>query len=218
MNSRRRREVFHKRSINKREDEITGHAIAVMSDFLYNNLMRRLPLPSRFFTMISPYIAARWLEIEPHRHRGESHGQHQSSFGGASRACRIAPRRRRRFQVACRAERGGADRRHEPRAHRARRLPVLGDVPGRSRHRCGLTRALRLARRCHHGPNCFRRVRDRPKGTAAVRRDAERAGSWTACDRGGRIERIFPTQREAIHFALFETGTRCAAVSLTPGL
>ena len=43
-------------------------------------------------------------------------------------------------------------------------------------------------------------------------------GSWTACDRQGRIERIFPTQREAIHFALFETGTRCAAVSLTPGL
>ena len=41
-------------------------------------------------------------------------------------------------------------------------------------------------------------------------------GSWTACDKQGRIERIFPTQREAIHFALFETGTRCASVSLTP--
>ena len=41
-------------------------------------------------------------------------------------------------------------------------------------------------------------------------------GSWTACDSAARIERVFPTQREAIHFALFETGTRCAAVSLTP--
>jgi hypothetical protein len=41
-------------------------------------------------------------------------------------------------------------------------------------------------------------------------------GRWSACESEGRIVRTFATQREAIHFALFETGTRCAAVSLTP--
>src|ERR1700688_5049497 len=139
MNSSRSREVLHKKSINKRQGEITDRAITVISEFLYDNLMRKSPLPSRFFTMTSPYIAARWLEIEPYGHRGESHGQHQSSFGEASRAYRIAPRQHRRCQAAYCAERGSTDRRHEPRADRARRLPVLGDVPGRSRHRCGIT-------------------------------------------------------------------------------
>jgi hypothetical protein len=41
-------------------------------------------------------------------------------------------------------------------------------------------------------------------------------GDWCACRQGEGIEHAFATQREAIHFALYETGTRCAAVSLTP--
>jgi hypothetical protein len=47
-----------------------------------------------------------------------------------------------------------------------------------------------------------------------IKQSAE--GRWCVCDREGHIECVFPTQREAIHFALFESGTRCAAVSLTP--
>jgi hypothetical protein len=41
-------------------------------------------------------------------------------------------------------------------------------------------------------------------------------GNWCTCERNGGIEHVFTTQREAIHFALYETGARCAAVSLTP--
>jgi streptogramin lyase len=41
-------------------------------------------------------------------------------------------------------------------------------------------------------------------------------GGWTVRETHSSIERVFPTQREAIHFALFEAGTRHAAVSLTP--
>jgi hypothetical protein len=47
-----------------------------------------------------------------------------------------------------------------------------------------------------------------------IRQDEQ--GGWCVCDPDGCVERCFPTQREAIHFALYETGTRCAAVSLTP--
>lgn len=42
-------------------------------------------------------------------------------------------------------------------------------------------------------------------------------GGWSARERHGLIERVFPTRREAIHFALFQTGTPRAAVSLMPG-
>ncbi|HEX3500926.1 MAG TPA: hypothetical protein VHT04_16530 [Stellaceae bacterium] len=41
-------------------------------------------------------------------------------------------------------------------------------------------------------------------------------GDWCTRDRQGQILRVFATQREAIHFALFETGTDRAAVLLTP--
>jgi hypothetical protein len=42
-------------------------------------------------------------------------------------------------------------------------------------------------------------------------------GGWLARDRERHIARTFATRREAIHFALFETGARRAAVLLTPG-
>ena len=41
-------------------------------------------------------------------------------------------------------------------------------------------------------------------------------GDWCACDEADHVVRVCPTLRDAIHFALYETGTRCAAVSLTP--
>jgi len=37
-------------------------------------------------------------------------------------------------------------------------------------------------------------------------------GQWVAREHGGLIEGVFHTQREAIRFALFETGSRSAAV------
>jgi hypothetical protein len=37
-------------------------------------------------------------------------------------------------------------------------------------------------------------------------------GKWVARERRGLIEGVFFTQREAIRFALFETGSRAAAV------
>jgi len=39
-------------------------------------------------------------------------------------------------------------------------------------------------------------------------------GQWVARERGGAIEGVFLSQREAIRFALFETGSRSAAVIL----
>ena len=41
-------------------------------------------------------------------------------------------------------------------------------------------------------------------------------GRWSAADKHGVILRVFATRREAIHFALFEAGTRRAAVLLAP--
>jgi hypothetical protein len=42
------------------------------------------------------------------------------------------------------------------------------------------------------------------------------AGDWIARDRRGAIVRVFPTQKAAVHFALFELGDRPASALLTP--
>ena len=42
------------------------------------------------------------------------------------------------------------------------------------------------------------------------------AGDWIARERRGAIVRVFPTQKAAVHFALFELGDRPAAALLTP--
>jgi hypothetical protein len=42
------------------------------------------------------------------------------------------------------------------------------------------------------------------------------AGDWVARERRGTIVRAFPTQKAALHFALFELGNRPAAALLTP--
>ena len=42
------------------------------------------------------------------------------------------------------------------------------------------------------------------------------AGDWFAHERCGAIARVFPTQRAAVHFALFEVGDRPATALLTP--
>jgi hypothetical protein len=42
------------------------------------------------------------------------------------------------------------------------------------------------------------------------------AGDWIARERRGEIVRVFPTQKAALHFALFELGNRPASALLTP--
>ena len=42
------------------------------------------------------------------------------------------------------------------------------------------------------------------------------AGDWIARERQGAIVRVFPTQKAAVHFALFELGNRPATALLTP--
>ena len=42
------------------------------------------------------------------------------------------------------------------------------------------------------------------------------AGDWVARERHGAIMRVFPTQKAAVHFALFELGNRPATALLTP--
>ena len=42
------------------------------------------------------------------------------------------------------------------------------------------------------------------------------AGDWIARERQGAIVRVFPTQKAAVHFALFELGDRPATALLTP--
>jgi hypothetical protein len=42
------------------------------------------------------------------------------------------------------------------------------------------------------------------------------AGDWIVRERRGAIVRVFPTQKAAVHFALFELGDRPAAALLTP--
>ncbi|MGO8920626.1 MAG: hypothetical protein ACLQJR_32435 [Stellaceae bacterium] len=41
-------------------------------------------------------------------------------------------------------------------------------------------------------------------------------GQWLARERHGAVARVFPTQKAAIHFALFEIGNRPASALLTP--
>jgi hypothetical protein len=42
------------------------------------------------------------------------------------------------------------------------------------------------------------------------------AGDWIVRERRGAIVRVSPTQKAAVHFALFELGNRPAAALLTP--
>ena len=42
------------------------------------------------------------------------------------------------------------------------------------------------------------------------------AGGWIARERVSGVERRFPTQQAALHFVLFDLGTRRAAALLTP--
>jgi hypothetical protein len=42
------------------------------------------------------------------------------------------------------------------------------------------------------------------------------AGDWIARERQGAIMRVFPTQKAAVHFVLFELGDRVASALLTP--
>jgi hypothetical protein len=41
-------------------------------------------------------------------------------------------------------------------------------------------------------------------------------GDWIARERHSAIVRVFPTQKAAVHFALFELGNRPATALLTP--
>jgi hypothetical protein len=41
-------------------------------------------------------------------------------------------------------------------------------------------------------------------------------GTWVARERHGAVARLFPTQKAAIHFALFEFGSCPATALLTP--
>jgi hypothetical protein len=43
------------------------------------------------------------------------------------------------------------------------------------------------------------------------------AGDWIARERQGAIMRVFPTQKAAVHFVLFELGDGAAGALLTPG-